>query len=130
MQKAKAGELRYISTLFDRYNLRLYNFYYQQTRDKGQSEDLTQNVFERLIKYRTKYKEKKNFTAWIYAIARNVHMDLYRKKSFDLPGNDKVLAIAEIPDEEETIETLHNERLKKAMAAFIKKEKFEKFENK
>jgi RNA polymerase sigma-70 factor (ECF subfamily) len=60
--------------------------------------------------------EKKNFTSWIYAIARNVHMDLYRKRRFDLPGNDKVLALAEIPDEEETIETIHHEGLKKAMA--------------
>lgn len=122
MQKAKAGELRYISTLFDRYNVRLYNFFYQQTRDKGQSEDLTQNVFERIIKYRKNYQEKKNFTAWIYAIARNVHMDLYRKKRFDLPGNEKVLAIAEIPQEEETIESLHNDRLKLAMAALSKDE--------
>ncbi len=116
MQKAKAGELKCISILFDRYNVRLYNFFFQQTRDKGQSEDLTQNVFERIIKYRENYTEKKNFAAWIYAIARNVHMDIYRKKRFDLPGNDKVLSIADIPDETLTTEEIHSERLKIAMA--------------
>ncbi len=116
MQRAKAGELKCISTLFDRYHVRLYNYFFQQTRDKGQSEDLTQNVFERIIKYRKKYREKKNFTSWIYAIARNVHMDLYRKKRFDLPGNDKVQRLAEVPNEDETIESLHDNRLKLAMA--------------
>lgn len=122
MQKAKAGELKCISTLFDRYQVRLYNFFFQQTRDKGQSEDLTQNVFERIIKYREKYTEKRNFTSWIYAIARNVHMDLYRKKRFDLPGNEHVLRIAEIPDETETIESLHSDRLKLAMTQLKQEE--------
>jgi len=122
MQRAKAGELHCISTLFERYNVRLYNFFFQQTRDRSQSEDLTQNVFERIIKYRLKYTEKRNFTSWIYTIARNVHMDLYRKKRFDLPGNEAVLRMAEVPDETETIESLHSERLKLAMAQLSKDE--------
>ncbi len=116
MQRAKNGEMRCISSLFDRYNVRLYNFFYQQTRDKGQSEDLTQNVFERVIKYRHKYENRSNFTSWIFAIARNVHIDLYRKKRLDLPGNEKVMFIADQPEVvADSRESLHSARLKAAL---------------
>ena len=115
MLNAKTGEMRCISILFDRYNVRLYNFFYQQTRDKGLSEDLTQNVFERVIKYRNKYENRSNFASWIFTIARNVHMDIYKKKRHDLPGDEKVLYMAEINSPAESKESIHEDRLKKAL---------------
>ncbi len=115
MARAKNGEMKCISILFERYNVRLYNFFYQQTRDKNQSEDLTQNVFERLIKYRHQYKAEGKFISWIFSIARNVHIDLYRKQTPDLPGDDKVMSIANTADEPYSEESIHSARLKLAM---------------
>ena len=115
MLQAKAGEMSSMSVLFDRYHVRLYNFFYQQTRDKGQSEDLTQNVFERIIKYRDRYEPKRSFTSWIYTVARNVHMDLYRKKSPTLPGDDKVMALADVPETYHEDLSAEKARLKVAM---------------
>lgn len=42
------------------------------------SEDLTQDVFLKVIKYRTSYKNG-NFAAWIYTIARNIFSNHYQK---------------------------------------------------
>ena len=41
-------------------------------------EDLTQNVFFRVIKYRNSYREGARFQSWIYQIARNVFSDHYQ----------------------------------------------------
>ena len=40
------------------------------TKNREASQDITQDVFYRMIKYRQAYK-KKSFSSWIYSIARN-----------------------------------------------------------
>ena len=115
MLQAKAGKLDGISVLYDRYHTRLYNFFLQQTHDQSQSKDLTQIVFERVIKYRGRYVQQGRFTAWIYAIARNVHLDLYRKKREDLPGAAVIHAIADSQIEENHDREEDKYHLEKAM---------------
>lgn len=80
MERIQTGEIRMMSQLFQRHQVALYNFFYQMNRDKGLSEDLTQNVFERMIKYRGSYESKVNFKSWMFRIARNVSNDHWRKK--------------------------------------------------
>jgi RNA polymerase sigma factor (sigma-70 family) len=65
--------------LFDRYHLPLYNFYSKLTGDRTLSEDLVQEVFLRILKYRQSYQPGTPFRAWIYQIARNARVDHYRK---------------------------------------------------
>lgn len=79
MQGLQEGELRYAGELFERYQVRLYNFFLYQTSDAEWSEDLTQTVFERMIRYRHTYKVEKPFKAWLFQIARNVKADYARK---------------------------------------------------
>jgi RNA polymerase sigma-70 factor (ECF subfamily) len=42
------------------------------------AEDLTQNVFLRIIKYRSSYREGLRFQSWIYQVARNIFSDHYQ----------------------------------------------------
>jgi len=78
MEAVKGGELQQASILFDRYNKRIFNFFRQLSNDTMLSEDLTQNVFLRMIKYRNTYREGKRFQSWIYQMARNVFADHYQ----------------------------------------------------
>ena len=87
MEAVKGGDLERASLLFDRYNKRLFNFLAKMTMDRDLAEDLTQNVFVRMIRYRNSYKEGARFQSWIYQVARNVFSDHYqasknRKSSF------------------------------------------------
>ncbi|HEU5145710.1 MAG TPA: sigma-70 family RNA polymerase sigma factor, partial [Chryseosolibacter sp.] len=66
------------SLLFERYNRRIYNFLAQMTMDQQLAEDLCQNVFLRMIKYRSSYRDGSRFQSWIYQIARNVFSDHYQ----------------------------------------------------
>ena len=77
MEAVKNGELQQASVLFDRYNKRIFNFLRQLTNDSMLAEDLAQNVFLRLIKYRNSYREGSRFQSWIYQVARNVFSDHY-----------------------------------------------------
>lgn len=78
MEAVKHGDLQQASLLFDRYNKRLFNYLVRMTMDRDLAEDLTQNVFVRMIRYRTSYREGLKFQSWIYQVARNVFSDHYQ----------------------------------------------------
>ena len=75
MQSVKDGNLTQMSVLFERYHLRLYNFFFRLTFDMDISQDLTQNLFYRMIKYKNSYKSEYSVKSWIFEIARNLHAD-------------------------------------------------------
>jgi RNA polymerase sigma-70 factor (ECF subfamily) len=79
MQRVKEGNLADMTILFERYHLRLYNFFLKLTFNKSISEDLTQNLFYRILKYKQTFnKDNGTFKSWIYQLARNVHTDFYK----------------------------------------------------
>lgn len=80
MLKVKAGQLDQLGLLFERYNRPLYGFFLKLTCDQEISEDLVQNVFMRIIKYRHTYKGDGKFSTWMYHMARNLFADHYRKE--------------------------------------------------
>ena len=80
MLKVKEGQLDQLGLLFERHNRPLYGFFYRLTADGPISEDLVQNVFVRMIKYRHTYKGDGKFTTWMYHMARNLFADHYKKQ--------------------------------------------------
>jgi RNA polymerase sigma factor (sigma-70 family) len=81
MQRVKSGDISELTELFERYHVKLYNFFLKLTFDKTASEDLTQNLFYRVIRYRQSFDAKNgNFKSWLYRIARNIHADFYEEQ--------------------------------------------------
>ena len=72
------GEM--LGVLFDRYHAPLFNFYCRLTGDRTLSEDLVQDVFFRILKYRQTYHPGTPFRTWTYQIARNTRIDHFRKQ--------------------------------------------------
>ena len=72
MMQVKEGGIRQLALLFERYQNPVYRYFLQTVQDQSLSEDLTQNVFERIIKYRNSFREESVFKSWIFSIARNV----------------------------------------------------------
>ncbi len=79
MHTVSGGNLDAMTYIFERYHIRLYNFYYQKVKDVAICEDLTQNVFLKVIKYKHSYKGGK-FVSWIFKIARNLFYDHYQEQ--------------------------------------------------
>ena len=80
MAQVRSGVGELLGVLFERYHLALFNFYYKLTCERALSEDLVQEVFFRILKYRHSYKPETPFRAWIYQIARNARVDHLRKR--------------------------------------------------
>jgi RNA polymerase sigma factor (sigma-70 family) len=83
MNKVKDGDLDNLGLLFERYKKPLYGFFYGMHRNSELSEDLVQNVFIRILKYRTVFRGDGEFRTWMFHIARNVSHDHFRKKRID-----------------------------------------------
>ncbi len=80
MLQVRDGDVDKLGLLFDRYHVVLYNFFVRMSKCKTTSEDLVQEVFLRMLKYRRTYRGDGKFTSWMFHIARNTQIDFYRKK--------------------------------------------------
>jgi RNA polymerase sigma factor (sigma-70 family) len=79
MEAVRDGDVGQLAELFDRYHRPLFEFFFRMTASQPISEDLVQDVFFRILKYRNSYRDKTHFRAWMYHIARNARVDHYRK---------------------------------------------------
>jgi RNA polymerase sigma factor (sigma-70 family) len=79
MLQVRDGEVQMLGVLFDRYQAPLFNFYSKMTQDRTVSEDLVQEVFLRILRYRQTYRPGTTFRTWMYQIARNTRLDQVRK---------------------------------------------------
>lgn len=103
MEAVKRGELQQASLLFERYNKRIFNFLARMTMDRDLAEDLTQNVFLRIIKYRNSYKDGARFQSWIYQVARNIFSDHYQAHKNKIAGFVDIEKVSDhMPDSEES----------------------------
>jgi len=84
MEKLQDGQTDKLGLLFERYHKRLFGFFMKLTRGKQSlSEDLVQNTFFRVLKYKKTYDPTKKFSTWVYQIGRNVFYDQCNRKSSD-----------------------------------------------
>ena len=79
MIKVKDGDLAKLGLLFERYKKPLFGFFYGMNKDADLCEDLVQNVFMRILKYRYLFRGEGDFKTWMFHIARNVNHDHFRK---------------------------------------------------
>jgi RNA polymerase sigma factor (sigma-70 family) len=84
MLKVKEGDIGKLGLLFERYKKPLFGFFYGMCKDSELSEDLVQNVFFRILKYRNLFRGEGDFKTWMFHIARNVNHDHFRKNKWRL----------------------------------------------
>ena len=99
MLKVREGEVETLGILFERYQKLLLHFFLRFTRNHALSEDLVQEVFVRILKYRHTFGPESQFACWMYRIARNIHCQHYRKHGRETLQSEETHP-GEIPDEE------------------------------
>jgi RNA polymerase sigma-70 factor, ECF subfamily len=75
MTAVQAGDVSRLGVLFERHHRALFNFFLRLTGDRPASEDMVQDVFMRMLKYRATYRPGSQFRTWMYHLARNVRID-------------------------------------------------------
>lgn len=101
MEGVRDGRVEKLAVLFERYQVVLYNFFLRLTRNRNASEDLVQDVFIRILKYRAGYLSQSKFAVWMFQIARNAHIDYLRKQKGDVPLDEQFV---ELPSREASFE--------------------------
>ncbi len=87
MDRVREGELAALAELFERHHRPLFRYFVHLGGSRETSEDLVQEVFVRILKYRATFLPGADFAPWMYQIARNTHTDAMRKRRFEvIPG--------------------------------------------
>jgi RNA polymerase sigma-70 factor (ECF subfamily) len=112
MLAVRDGDLDKLGHLFERYHLQLYNFFLRQLGNPQTSEDLVQDVFYKMLKYRHTYRGKGKFTTWMFSIAHNTKIDHFRKTKRPMESiDDKPELISNAPNPAELSEAASQHQL-------------------
>ena len=80
MMAVRDGNVARLEVLFERHHRRLFDFFCRFTGNRTAAEDLVQDVFFRILKYRRTYNDRSLFTTWMFQIARNARIDYFNKR--------------------------------------------------
>lgn len=93
IEKAKTGDQVAFTYLLDHYWNEVYGFMLKRTENETDAEDIAIETFSKAFDKIAMYNPEFQFNTWLIAIAKNVHIDMLRKK--------KSTVFVEITDEED-----------------------------
>ena len=92
IEKAKNGDQVAFTFLLDNYWNEVYGFMLKRTENETDAEDITIETFSKAFDKIATYNPEYQFNTWLIAIAKNVHIDMLRKKKsslfMDISDND------------------------------------------
>lgn len=112
MLQIRSGDVDKFGILFERHHISVYNFFLRMTGKKEISEDMVQDVFLRMLKYRHTYRGDGKFSNWMFHIARNVQFDYFKKKQReDCQDSDEIELVSDNPTPGEAVEQRQDNEL-------------------
>lgn len=87
IEKAKTGDQTAFTFLLDHYWNEVYHFILKRTENETDAEDIAIETFSKAFDKIQTYNPEFQFNTWLIAIAKNVHIDLVRKKKSHLSTN-------------------------------------------
>jgi RNA polymerase sigma-70 factor (ECF subfamily) len=85
MLAVRNGEVAKLGMLFDRHHRALFDFFARMTGSRTAADDLVQDVFFRMLRYRETFRKDSRFKAWMFHIARNARFDHFKKHQAETP---------------------------------------------
>ncbi len=106
MLAVRDGDLDQLGHLFEKYHKQLYGYFMRQLSNSQLCEDIVQEVFFRMLKYRHTYRGDGQFRTWMYSIACNVKTDHFRsvRRRPETTANEVDAFISPNPNPEESFE--------------------------
>lgn len=83
MAAIQEGHVDLLGALFARYSDRVFRRCFELVGDRHEADDLLQESFLRVLRYRDSYKGTARFSTWLYRIATNVCLDHLRARKRD-----------------------------------------------
>lgn len=94
--RAALRDIDDFAPLYERHAMAIYRYCFNQTRDADVANDLTAQVFVRAIERLHQYKPRSGatFRSWLFAIARNIVVDRWRRKRSTRPLDNVLRGVA------------------------------------
>jgi RNA polymerase sigma-70 factor (ECF subfamily) len=95
LARASTYESQALAEVYDRYAQAIYRYLYRYLGDATQAEDLTGDVFVRLLEVlNTRRAPRDHLQGWLYRVAHNMAMDCFRtgSKMQTAPLEDSLMA--------------------------------------
>src|SRR5260370_10349562 len=80
MLRVQGGETAAFANLVEHYWPQVFGRFYRRLGDRQEAEDLAQDVFLRLYRYRQRYQPRAKFATWVFHIAQNVLRNALRSR--------------------------------------------------
>ncbi|MCK5004155.1 MAG: RNA polymerase sigma factor [Candidatus Aminicenantes bacterium] len=119
MLQLKEGDLDKLGILFERHKKNLFGFFFKITYDRDVSEDMVQEVFIKILKYKDSFRGYGKFSTWMYSIAHNVSVDHFRKQNKYVFSEDSERLIS-VEDHDHELNTIRDERFDMLNRAMLK----------
>lgn len=121
MMQLKKSDLDKLGILFERHKKNLFGFFFKITYDRDVSEDMVQEVFIKILKYKDSFRGYGKFSTWMYRIAHNVSVDHFRKQSRYVSSEDpeKLISIEDSVYEQNAIMDEGFDMLNRAMLKLV-----------
>jgi RNA polymerase sigma-70 factor (ECF subfamily) len=94
VQRCLNGDGQSFDELVLRYKRLIYNVVYNLTKDKEEVDDISQEVFLKIYKSLDKYNPEFKFSTWSVTIARNLCVDLLRKKKVSVTAIEEIEGVS------------------------------------
>ncbi|QYS90445.1 sigma-70 family RNA polymerase sigma factor [Flavobacterium covae] len=124
IEKAIKGDQVAFTYLLDKYWNEVYAFMLQRTENETDAEDITIETFSKAFDKINSYNSEFQFNTWLIAIAKNVHIDLLRKKKsslfIDITDEEDHIAYAIADNSPSTEDQLITEQNLNRLLQFIK----------
>lgn len=99
MLAVHAGELTELGTLFERHHEKVFALAARMTGSADVADDLVQETFLRVLRYRQTFRGESQFTTWLYRLARNVCLDHLRTVGEAATARDRWAQEASAPSD-------------------------------
>jgi len=76
------GQQGAFDELYQRYEGRMRGYFYQMLGSSEKIDDITQDLFLKIIEKATLFNPKYSFSTWIYTIASNMCKNIYRSQKY------------------------------------------------
>jgi RNA polymerase sigma-70 factor (ECF subfamily) len=99
IQRAQKGDRESIAWLFEHFQPVIFRYLYYRIGDRQTAEDLTSEVFVRMLRSLSGYKtQTAPFQSWLFRIARNLSVDYFRQSGSATELTENIKSSEPLPE--------------------------------
>lgn len=93
VERLRAGDTAAFDAVYEAFNGRLFTFLLRLARRRDVAEDLLEETWLRLVKHAGRLRSDTSLGAWLFTVARNVHLSYVRSRLLEDSAADGLMTL-------------------------------------